>query len=184
MSEHSPANVLAAYEMLLEELDEEIAWTNRTGAQAFAGGEHEAAGRALERAQGLASLRTDLLALQRRLRELVQFRETLPETRQRLKKGLMTPQEAYRVPILGLLVEMGGSGQTGAVLDRVYELMKDALNEYDLAPLPSDENAIRWRRTAQWCRNSMREEDLIKNDSPHGTWEISDKGREWLETNR
>lgn len=31
MSEHSPANVLAAYEMLLEELEAEIEWVNSLG---------------------------------------------------------------------------------------------------------------------------------------------------------
>jgi restriction system protein len=38
----------------------------------------------------------------------------------------------------------------------------------------------RWRNTAQWARNSLREEGLIRDDSPRGIWEITDKGRQWL----
>lgn len=99
---------------------------------------------------------------------------------QRLQHGLKTPEEAYRQPILQALVEMGGTGETGAVLDRVFELMKSRLNEFDLAPMPSDERTPRWRNTAQWCRHTLCEEGLLKSDSPRGVWEISDKGREWL----
>ncbi len=83
MSAHGPGNVVAAYEMLLEELEQEIDRLNQAGGRAFAAGEHA-------RAQ-------DLLA-------------------------------------------------------RV------------------------------WCRYTLREEGLLKADSPHGLWEISDKGREWLAT--
>jgi restriction system protein len=38
----------------------------------------------------------------------------------------------------------------------------------------------RWRCTAEWMRNSLREEGLIPDDSPRGIWEITDKGRQWL----
>jgi restriction system protein len=33
--------------------------------------------------------------------------------------------------------------------------MRGILNNYDYQPLPSDPNTIRWRNTAQWCRNTM-----------------------------
>lgn len=179
MTERSPANVLAAYEMLLEELEAEIEWVNQAGGRAFAAGQHDRAQELLERVQKLTTVHSNLVSLRRTLHPLVGESEPAGGG-QHLPHGLKTPEDAYRVPILRTLVAMGGQGETSAVLDRVYELMKDQLNEYDLSPVPSTPNMPRWRSTAQWCRNTMREEGLIKADSRHGVWEISDAGRKWL----
>jgi len=181
MNTNTPANVMAAYEILLEELEDEIEAVNRQGAAAFGGGDHAAVARALQRAQALGEVRRDLLALGKRLSGLVERAPAGSEARARLGRGLKTPEETYRLPILRALVEMGGRGETSAVLDRVYGLIRDQLNEHDLAPMPSDEHIPRWRNTAQWARNSMREEGLIEADSPHGVWEISDAGRRAVE---
>jgi restriction system protein len=79
------------------------------------------------------------------------------------------------------LVELGGEANLNLVLESVYESMKHRLNEYDLACLASDETAPRWRNAAQWERSLMREEGLIRGDTPRGTWSLSDEGRRWLE---
>jgi len=179
MAEQSSPNVLVAHEMLLEELEAEIDRTNRQGAEDLAAGEHTRAQKALDRAQGLLALRTELLALGDRIRALTA--ESPPRAaRLRLRKGLKTPQSAYRLPIVRALVELGGSGTIGDVLGRVYEIMKARLNEHDLAAMPSDPATPRWRNTAQWERNALREEGLISADSPRGIWEISEKGRQWV----
>jgi predicted transcriptional regulator len=34
--------------------------------------------------------------------------------------------------------------------------------------------------TAQWARNSLREEGLIRDDTPRSIWEITEEGRKWL----
>ncbi len=180
MSKRSPANVLAAYDLLLEELASEIDWVNQTGAEAFAAGDHARAARALERAQKLQTLHRSVQALGQQLRDIVQGGGSVPAVRTRLGKGLKTPEEAYRLPILRALVELGGSGDVNAVLDRVYAALRGRLNEHDLAPMPSNPSCPRWRNTAQWARNDLRKEGLISGDSPHGLWEISPAGRAWL----
>ena len=107
-----------------------------------------------------------------------------PRTRRRkLKRGQKTPQEAYMVPILHALEELGGSGTVAEVLERVGMLMLGTLKEPDLELLPSGRQ-IRWRNTAQWARNRMVEEDLLAGDSPRGTWEISAKGKSYLRDHR
>ena len=98
----------------------------------------------------------------------------------KLRKGLRTPTEAYYEPILQALDEMGGSGQTAEVLDRVGEIMKGVLKDVDYQPLASSPDNLRWRNAAQWARNSMVQEGLLKADSPRGVWDITDKGRETL----
>jgi hypothetical protein len=42
------------------------------------------------------------------------------------------------------------------------------------------EGPPRWRNTAQWARNDLREQGLIRDDTPRSVWEITDKGRQWL----
>jgi hypothetical protein len=68
------------------------------------------------------------------------------------------------------------------VLDLVEKKMKGTLNQYDFEPLSSGE--IRWRNTAQWCRNTLVQEDLMRRDSPRGIWEISEEGRKQLHQRR
>lgn len=100
----------------------------------------------------------------------------------KLPKGLKTPEDAYRKQILSVLVSMGGRGEMSTVLERVYERMKPVLNQYDREPVPTG-TAIRWRNTAMFCRAQLKREGLLKADSPHGVWEISEAGRRWLREN-
>ncbi len=100
-------------------------------------------------------------------------------SRGRLAPGLKTPQRDYRLPILRALVEAGGAGRTGAILDRVYEMMRDRLNEYDLAMKPSGTEP-RWRNTAQFERVQMVKGGLLA-DRSDGIWEITEAGRRYLE---
>jgi hypothetical protein len=55
------------------------------------------------------------------------------------------------------------------VLNLMERKMRGILNNYDYQPLPSDPNTIRWRNTAQWCRNTMVREGLLKSDSPRAS---------------
>lgn len=77
---------------------------------------------------------------------------------------------------------MGGSGKTKLVLDRVGEKMKGVLKAIDYEAHKSDEKQIRWRNSAQWARNTLVNDDgRMKKGSPNGVWEISEKGRKWLQ---
>lgn len=66
------------------------------------------------------------------------------------------------------------------MLDRVGQIMTGVLKDVDYQPLASSPDNLRWRNAAQWARNSMVQEGLLKADSPRGVWEITDKGREML----
>lgn len=100
-------------------------------------------------------------------------------SRKRLGRGEKTPQGAYEKPILQALVQLGGSGTADSVLSIVEEQMKALLRPSDLVPT-SPGRDLRWRNTAKWTRNNLKEKGLIKADSPRGIWEISEKGREYL----
>ena len=167
--------VLAACDLLLDELKGEIAAVNKAGGAAQAAGHLAEAEQALARAKALGAIRQELEGIRERLKGLVGKSDDLPTP-----TGTKTPNDAYRVPILQELVAKGGSGKTGEILDAVHERMKHLLTDWDHGTLSSG-HSIRWRASVQWCRNTMREEGLIASGSPGGVWEITEAGRRWLE---
>ena len=95
--------------------------------------------------------------------------------KERLQKGLRTPNRVYRRPILVALYELGGRAPTADALSLVERKVKPLLNELDLQMLPSGMD-LRWRNAAQWVRVVLIREGLMKADSQRGVWELSDKG--------
>jgi restriction system protein len=186
MIENNPSNVSSAFEILLEEVEAEIDFVNGIGSKAFDGRDYDKAKEALERAGVLTAFRDKVAGLRKEWNDIAAIgesqedEETKAERRNlgKLRKGMRTPESVFYRPILQALNEMGGSGKTAEVLDRVGQIMKGVLKEVDYQPLASSPDNLRWRNTAQWARNSMVQEGLLKADSPRGVWELSDKGRE------
>ena len=172
-----------AFDLLRDEIDARLAKFHAAISDASAKHAYDQVSQLAKAAQEVADLKKELAALEKRFGALVEA-EAEPEPHEgdgkKFKKGLKTPESAYRRPILQALVDLGGSSELHAVLNRVYEMMKSTLNSHDLAPLPSDGVTPRWQNTAQWARNALREGGYICSDSPHGVWEISEKGRQWL----
>lgn len=123
----------------------------------------------------------------RRLLGLAPTAKEPPETenggqggkRPQRKKG--TPQPAFRIPILRALVDLGGKGRTPGVLENVEAQLSGTLDAVDRALVRSGQ--VRWRNRAAWERQAMVNDGLLKSDSDHGMWEVSDKGRKYLESN-
>ena len=189
MIENNPTNVQAAFEMLLEEIEAEIDFVNGVGSKAFEKRDYERAKEALEHAGKLTGFRDKTVALKKEWDgfAVIEVDEEDQKTAQtqrqnlgRLKRGMRTREETYYVPILQVLSDMGGSGKVAEVLDRVGKRMKDILKKPDYEPLASSPDNLRWRNAAQWARNSMVNEGLLKKDSPRGVWEISEKGKQFL----
>jgi len=192
MIENNPSNVSSAFEMLSEEVEAEIDFVNGVGAKAFGSRDYDKAKEALERAGILTAFRDKVAALRAEWEALAAVAEQAEDEQTRaarrdlgrLRRGLRTPEAAYREPILRVLAEMGGAGRIGDVLERVGQIMKPVLKEVDYDPLASDPDLPRWRNAAQWARNAMVKEGLLKADSPRGIWEITDKGRTMLQESR
>jgi hypothetical protein len=183
MIENNASNVSSAFEMLLEEVEAEIDFVNGVGARAFEGRDYDRAKESLERSGTLIAFRDRVAALRKEWGGLAAAaeREEDEETRSaranlgKLRKGWRTPTEAYYEPILKALDQMGGSGKVAEVLDRVGQIMKPVLKDVDYQPLASNPDNLRWRNAAQWARNNMVNDGLLKADSPRGVWEIADR---------
>ena len=94
-------------------------------------------------------------------------------------RALITPADTYWVPILEALVERGGREQSSIILDMVAKKMEHILTPADHEVLASGVSP-RWRNRAQWQRQNMVQQGLMSRNCPHGVWEITKVGREWL----
>lgn len=95
------------------------------------------------------------------------------------RRGLKTPQSAFRRPILQVLIEMGGRGERRQVLDRLAEVMASRLGDHDRES--HRDGTVRWEKTAEFQCTEMRRIGLLKPVSRKGVWEVSDQGRSWSE---
>jgi restriction system protein len=180
--------VSTAFEIVMEEVESVVDNLNEEGSESFRKGDYDKARGLIEYATRLTDFRGRVRNLQKEWENL--FTSKIPAKKGRKKKitsrlnrGLRTSEDAFRRPILEVLSASGGSGKVSDVLDRVGDKVKDALNDNDCQQLPSYPHEIRWRNTAQWCRNTLVQEGLLKNNSPRGVWEISEKGRSAIKTN-
>ncbi|MHA1428629.1 MAG: winged helix-turn-helix domain-containing protein [Candidatus Helarchaeota archaeon] len=179
--------VSEAFEILLEAIETVVNMVKEESARSLRVNNYERAKAAIEEASQLTEFLEKVKALRMEWTGLFMARPGTEKKRRSprkvrapLPRGLRTPEERFRRPILEALVELGGSAPMREVLDLVEPKMKGILNEYDYGSLSSSPRSIRWRNTAQWCRNMLVQEGLLKNNSPYGIWEISDQGRKWL----
>ena len=189
MTKPDQNDVSTALGLLRDSLAEEEHRIRSEGASAMEAGDYDTATSVIEFAKRLLAFQKKVEGLVPEWEELEDLRDAASPAVQEIvskrffgkrKKGEVTPHTAYFRPILEALVEMGGSGKTKAVLDRVGEKINGVLKPLDYEPHKSDGKSIRWRNSAQWARNTMVNEDGRMKKTKTGIWEISEKGRKWL----
>ncbi len=188
MVDSDPTTVLAAFEILLEEMETEIEFINQSGARAFAARNYEGARAVLDRADQATALREKLAELRSEWEKLAPagaLKGADAKTNgsfdlSRLQRGIRTREAAYFKPILQVLSQMGGAGEMSDVLERLPKVMKGTLTQVDYEPLTPDSEVPRWWNTAQWAHSAMRQAGLLKADSPRGVWEMSEVGHKLI----
>lgn len=86
---------------------------------------------------------------------------SLPETE--------TPQVEFRQLIVDVLEELGGSGRAKDVTARVGK--RAHLRTGDHERYKSGQ--VVWENSVAWMRQKMKEEGVLKSDSPWGLWELA-----------
>jgi restriction system protein len=189
LAERHTTNVTAAFDILLEAVEEEIGFVDAAISTAAGQQDYPKVRENTDLAEKMTEFRSRLTGLRDEWEssyassadagtddEVQRVHRDLG----RLQRGLRTPDSAYRQPLLESLEEMGGSGKTAPVVDRVGEKMKHILSDVDYERLQSPPHDIRWRNTVQWARYDLVQRGLLKDNSPRGTWELSDKGYQEL----
>jgi hypothetical protein len=86
----------------------------------------------------------------------------------------------YERPLLRALCELGGQGEVRKVREKVLQLMWEVLREGDFYRINPPEYHPRWESNLDNARNFLVRSGFMKQDSPHGIWEISEAGRQRL----
>ena len=114
----------------------------------------------------------------------VQVPEDIAEllTRQKTVVGTPLSQNRYALPILTALEQKGGYARAQDALRTVCQLMEDQLEDIDKSRRLDGQEY--WKNRAHAMRSELVRKGFLKDNSPHGTWEITDAGREYLRNNR
>lgn len=186
----SKSNINTAFELLLGEIEKEIDKVNVECKIALDAREYDKIKALSEYGKHLEDFKGKVKDLEKGWQSIYRNEVRMNGSKdkigkqKKLKKGLRTPEKEYEIPILEALVELGGKGKAGDVLDRVYEKMKDRLNEYDKQLLGKN-NQKRWRNTARWASNTMyHEKGFLKKDREMKVWEITEEGRKYYESSK
>lgn len=184
-------NSQQAFEFLLESVEAALQESLARSNAATQRGDFDAVEVELERQRNLVSTRNQLQGLRELWPRLVGEQRPVQRPRQGRRRaakrqplppGVKTPMGAFVVPILAVLEELGGSAPASTVLDRLETMMAERLNEQDRSLLKG--GMMRWQKSAAWARYDMKERGLLASDSPHGVWEITERGREYLREHR
>ena len=91
-----------------------------------------------------------------------------------------TPQAAYKLPILQYLHgQADGSAASHEVAGHIESTMRDRFARADLEPTPK--GGPRWRRILDNARLQLARDGMLRQDSPTGVWQITDRGSERLQ---
>jgi hypothetical protein len=84
-----------------------------------------------------------------------------------------TSHGVLRQNILEALATLGSSGRLQQVLDEMEKQLNGKLLPGDLVKRTSGQ--IAWKNNACWERFKMVQDGILKNDTPHGIWELSEE---------
>ncbi len=92
----------------------------------------------------------------------------------RVRLGDKLPEKEFRRPLMELLYELGG----GARVDELRPILKERLEPRLLS---GDYQTVstgdpRWWNAACWARSGLKKDGYLRDDSPRGRWDLSEKG--------
>jgi len=88
----------------------------------------------------------------------------------------LTPQRDLRDPIIKVLGQRGGAAQREVVLADLEVLLGSKLSDEDRKPPKSRPFEENWMNRASYERAAMKRDGLLRHDSVHGMWELSEAG--------
>lgn len=207
-------NVLVAFDVLIEEIEEALRRIHAAGTSALETRNYDMAQTMIDHARNMMKVCEKVSTLKREWKDIEAafsvdrdakkktlslaslqpqmsmdtaplhrrpvVHQTLPYPTERLiagriSKGLRTPESVFFQPILQTLSDLGGAAKRSDVFNVLESSMRNVLQPIDYQTLSSESEPVRWQNSAQWARNLMVKEGLLKSDSLVGTWEMTEK---------
>ena len=84
------------------------------------------------------------------------------------------PEKEFRRPLLEVLYGLGGKARVEELRPVMKERIGPRLRPGDHATVSTGDP--RWWNATCWARNGLRREGHLRDDSPRGLWELSEKG--------
>lgn len=84
------------------------------------------------------------------------------------------PEKEFRRPLLEVLHEMGGKARVDELRPVLEKSIAPRLRAGDYEPVSTGDP--RWWNAACWARNGLKRDGHLRDDSPRGLWELSEKG--------
>ena len=104
---------------------------------------------------------------------------TKPVTSKRRPPGGTLPQKTFPQPLLEAIYEMGGTARTVDLRPDMKRRMAPALLPGNRERVSTDEE--RWWNSVCWERSYLVKDGYFRDDSPRGTWKLSQNGIEHAE---
>ena len=92
----------------------------------------------------------------------------------KLAEKKFLPDKELRRPLLEVLYQMGGKARRHALRPVLEKRIAPRLQPGDYEPVSTGDP--RWWSAASWTRNKLKDEGFLRDDSPRGLWELSEKG--------
>lgn len=108
-----------------------------------------------------------------------QIDEEIKEQNENAVEEDITSQVNFRIPILKALIFLGGSSEEVELTDFVKKEMKGKFTKKDLE-VPKGEDKERWISNLYFETATMIDEGLLSKDSNNKSWEIAQKGIDYL----
>jgi hypothetical protein len=88
------------------------------------------------------------------------------------------PQSAYYKPLAKVLLHLGGSASTRDTITAVGKFLKGKLTPVDFESLTAT-GQTRWIVNVRFARLQLKANGLIRANTEHGQWELTDAGKRW-----
>lgn len=190
-------DITSAFELLLETIHTTVSTINLKGSQYFSEGNYFEASNLIDKAEKIIDVQNKAMILHKEWLDLdnpVKIVNKIPSQQKskivqrssskKLPTGLRTNTKDFKMPILDVIVSLGGSAPRQVVFEKLESIMADILNEYDWETLPSDNRSIRWKNNAAWARQYLIEDGFLSKSSSKGVWEITEAGRKALDESK
>lgn len=128
--------------------------------------------------QALGQLADEFANIVKELRTRLGQGQTAPTSKAKGKRSRApkTDKNVLREHIIGALRKLGGSARVADVIEEIGLQLEGKLLPGDLEWREATNEYV-WQNNAKWERYRMTQDGTLRNDSPYGTWALTENAK-------